>query len=83
MEKLAVVGITKEPTYLYFLDTQLRVCSVLKKQYGGQNGLGRHVLHDAHLNRESGFLYFLDKQGDIARSPMNRSGGQKKARSGG
>ena len=30
------------------------------------------------IKREEGYLYFVDKQGDISRSKMARGGGKKK-----
>jgi hypothetical protein len=40
-------------------------------------------VHKVGLVRESGYLYFIDKQGDISRSVMARGGkkaGKKKAK---
>jgi hypothetical protein len=35
-------------------------------------------VHKVGLVRESGYLYFIDKQGDISRSVMARGGSKKK-----
>jgi hypothetical protein len=36
--------------------------------------LWQRKVHKAGLVRESGYLYFIDKQGDISRSVMARGG---------
>ncbi len=35
-------------------------------------------VHKVGLVREAGYLYFIDKQGDISRSVMARGGSKKK-----
>jgi hypothetical protein len=38
----------------------------------GKGGGNAQKVADAGVNRESGFLYYIDKNGNVARSPMAR-----------
>ena len=42
----------------------------------GKGGGNAEKVADAGVTREAGYLYFIDKNGDVARSPMAR--GRKK-----
>ena len=42
----------------------------------GKGGGNAEKVSTAGVTRESGFLYFIDKDGDVSRSPMAR--GRKK-----
>jgi hypothetical protein len=47
---------------------------------GGKKGGKTAKVAKAGVKREAGYLYYLDKQGDISRSVMNRGGTKKKAK---
>lgn len=50
--------------FLYYIDGEGSVCSKPKKGEGESKVLVPHA-----ITREQGYLYFLDKEGDISRSP--------------
>lgn len=78
-EKVAKLGIKREPGYLYFL----RGSDVYKApmRRGGKTagaGKGRsEKVSNGHFNREEGYLYFLDAAGDVSRA-KRAVGGQKR-----
>ena len=39
---------------------------------GGDKGGGAEVIYKAGVKREKGYLYFVDKDGDISRAKMAR-----------
>jgi len=41
---------------------------------------GPETLAKASIKKEKGYLYFIDKQGDIARAKMARGGQKKKTK---
>jgi len=42
--------------------------------------MGEVLCKHPGLKREKGYLYFIDKKGNLARAPMARGGGKKKAK---
>ena len=58
---------------LYFLDGQGNVCAKAKSGDGKTEILVEHA-----VDRDNQYLYFIDKDGDIARSPRASRGGRKK-----
>jgi hypothetical protein len=51
--------------YLYFIDGNGNVCQKPKSGEGESK-----VLVENAIDRDSGFLYFIDKEGDISRSKL-------------
>jgi hypothetical protein len=47
---------------------------------GGKGPKGQQKVEKAGVKREDGFLYFIDKQGNVAKVKMARSTGRRKAR---
>lgn len=76
-EKVANVGLKKEPGYLYFLDEEGDV-SRIKMARGRKKieGSCSEKVSKVGIKRETGYLYFIDKEGDISRAKMAR--GRKK-----
>jgi hypothetical protein len=70
-EKVAKVGVKREPGYLYFVDKNGNV-SRAKMARGASRKKGSEVVARADVQKESGYLYFVDKQGDISRAKMAR-----------
>ena len=68
-EKVAKVGVKKEPGYLYFIDKQGDV-SRAKMARGGKKGGKPEKVAKAGVKKQAGYLYFLDKKGDISRAKM-------------
>jgi hypothetical protein len=67
-EKVKVLNLQRDyKVYLYFLDKEGNVCSRTK----GSAGVVK-VLAPNAVKREPGFLYYVDKDGDVSRSPMSR-----------
>jgi hypothetical protein len=60
--------------YLYFIDGSGNVCSKAKSGEGDSN-----VLVPKAVERDNQFLYFIDKDGDVARSPRASRRGKKEA----
>jgi hypothetical protein len=50
--------------YLYYIDGNGSVCQKPKSGEGDSK-----VLVEKAIDRDGGFLYFIDKDGDISRSP--------------
>ena len=76
-EKVAKLGVKREPGYLYFL----RGADVWKtpmKRAGGPSAAGKaEKVANGGFKREEGYLYFLDSNGDVARA-KRAVGGQKR-----
>ncbi len=60
--------------YLYFIDGSGNVCSKSKSGEGESK-----VLVPKAVDRDNQFLYFIDKDGDVARSPRAARRGKKEA----
>lgn len=69
-----ITNIKREKGWMYYLKNGLELW---RSKKGSEPVL---VLADDKSSvRESGFLYFLDKQGNIAKKEMKRGGSKKKA----
>jgi len=79
-EKIAKLGIKREPGYLYFLNKQGYPARTQMARAGVKTKKGIEKLSNESVKKESGYLYFIDKQGDIARAKMARGGRKKKAK---
>ncbi len=72
-EKVARVGVKKEPGYLYFVDKQGDVSRAKMARGGRKKGKQKtEKVARAGARKESGYLYFVDKDGDISRAKMAR-----------
>jgi len=68
-EKIVKVGLVRDyRNYLYFIDGTGNVCRRAK----GGSGTTEILRSAASLGftREKGWLYYIDKEGDVSRSPM-------------
>lgn len=74
-QKVAKLGIQRDNNYLYYIKGG-DVWQVPRKQAGMKKGKASK-LADGGVKMESGFIYFLDKAGDIARVKA-AVGGQKR-----
>jgi hypothetical protein len=76
-EKVAKLGVKREPGYLYFL----RGADVWKtpmKRAGQASPAGKaEKVANGGFKREEGYLYFLDSNGDVSRA-KRAVGGQKR-----
>lgn len=76
-EKVAKIGVKREPGFLYFL----RGSDVYKtpmKRAGAPSAAGKaEKVQSGNFTREEGYLYFLDANGDISRA-KRAVGGQKR-----
>jgi hypothetical protein len=68
VEKVVRLGIKKEKGYLYYLD-QKGVFKVKMDSQGRASGKPA-LVKDLELPNQRGFLYFVDRDGDVARSPV-------------
>ena len=81
-EKVAKLGVKREPGFLYFL----RGSDVFKtpmKRAGGPSAANKaEKVASGGFKREEGHLYFLDSNGDVARA-KRAVGGQKRKKAAG
>ena len=76
-EKVAKLGVKREPGYLYFLRGS-DVWKTPMKRAGGPSAAGKaEKVAAGSFKREEGFLYFLDSNGDVSRA-KRAVGGQKR-----
>ena len=76
-EKVAKLGVKREPGYLYFLRGS-DVWKTPMKRAGGPSAAGKaEKVASGGFKREEGYLYFLDSNGDVARA-KRAVGGQKR-----
>jgi hypothetical protein len=76
-EKIAKIGVKREPGYLYFL-RESEVWKTPMKRAGGPSAAGKaEKVAAGNFKREEGYLYFLDANGDVARA-KRAIGGKKK-----
>ena len=60
------VKITREPKTLYFVGGDGNI-------YKAKRGVkGKTLVQKTSLKREAGYLYYLDKEGYLARAPMGK-----------
>lgn len=80
-QKVAKLGVKKEPGFLYFVDKDGDV-SRAPMVRGGSKGRKQRPskVARAGVSKESGYLYFVDSNGDVSRAKMAR-GGQKRKKS--
>lgn len=72
-EKVKKLGLKRDyKKFLYFIDGKGNVCQKDKSGKGDSK-----VLVDNAVERDNQYLYFIDKDGDVARSA--RASGRKKA----
>ena len=87
-ETVANTGVSKESGYLYYVkcsecetkkekkctNPASHTIDVWRSQMarGASKGGSAEKVADANVSRESGFLYFIDKDGDVSRAPMAR-----------
>src|SRR5205823_1887393 len=76
-EKVAKLGVKREPGYLYFLRGS-DVWMTPMKRAGGPSAAGKaEKVASGNFKREEGYLYFLDGNGNVARA-KRAVGGQKR-----
>ena len=79
-EKVAKLGVKREPGYLYFLRGS-DVWKTPMKRAGGPSAAGKaEKVAGGNFKREEGYLYFLDSNGDVSRA-KRAVGGQKRKKS--
>ena len=76
-EKVAKIGVKREPGFLYFLRGS-DVWKTPMKRAGGPSAAGKaEKVAAGNFARAEGFLYFLDSAGDVSRA-KRAVGGQKR-----
>ena len=78
MAKVAKLGIKRDNNYLYYIK-QGDVWAVPRKRPGMKKGKPKKI-EAAGAKMETGFIYFLDKAGDIARVKAAVGGQKRKAK---
>jgi hypothetical protein len=79
-EKVAKLGVKREPGFLYFLRGS-DVWKTPMKRAGGPSAAGKaEKVAAGSFKREEGYLYFLDSNGDVSRA-KRAVGGQKRKKS--
>lgn len=64
-EKVAILGIERDyKKHLYFVDATGNVCCKAKTGEGESK-----IVHPNAVQRDNDYLYFVDKDGDVARTP--------------
>ncbi|MCC7070223.1 MAG: hypothetical protein IT383_02805 [Deltaproteobacteria bacterium] len=71
-EKVARLGVVRAKGYLYVLDVELSVVRSALDPESRELGEPELVVRVEHA-REEGWFYFLDADGDLARSPAQGS----------
>jgi hypothetical protein len=74
-EKVARLGVKREKDFMYYIKGGA-VWKVPRKQPGQAKGKSERVA-DAGVNQDTNYIYFLDKDGDVARA-KRAVGGQKR-----
>ena len=74
-QKVAKLGVKRDNNFLYYIKGG-DVWRVGRKQPGAKKGKPEKVIAGG-IEKEAGFIYFLDGNGDIARAKM-AVGGQKR-----
>jgi len=80
-EKLAKLGVKREKDFLYYIKDG-SVWKVRAKRAGQNAGKPEKVVDAGVDQRDTSYMYFLDKDGDVARSKRS-VGGQKRKKGGG
>jgi len=76
-EKVAKLGIKREKDMMYYIKGSA-VWKVPRKQPGQPKGKPEKI-QDCDFERDDNYIYYLDKDGDVARS-KRAVGGQKRAK---
>ena len=79
-EKVAKLGVKREKDFMYYIKDGA-VWKVPRKQPGMPKGKPEKVA-DAGVNQDTNYIYFLDKDGDVARA-KRAVGGQKRKKTAG
>jgi len=74
-EKVARLGVSREKDFMYYIKNGA-VWKVPRKQPGQAKGKSEKV-QDAGVSQDTSYIYFLDKDGDVARA-KRAIGGQKR-----
>jgi hypothetical protein len=74
-EKVAKLGVSREKDFMYYIKNGA-VWKVPRKQPGQPKGKPEKV-QDADIEQDTAYIYFLDKDGDVARA-KRAIGGQKR-----
>jgi hypothetical protein len=74
-EKVAKLGVKREKDFMYYIKGGA-VWKVPRKQPGQAKGKSEKVA-DAGVNQDTNYIYFLDKDGDVARA-KRAIGGQRR-----
>ncbi len=74
-EKVAKTGVSREKDFMYYIKNGA-VWKVPRKQPGMPKGKPEKVV-DAGVTQDFNYIYFLDKDGDVARA-KRAVGGQKR-----
>lgn len=77
-EKVAKLGVKREKDFMYYIKGGA-VWKVPRKQPGQAKGKSEKV-QDASVNQDTNYIYFLDKDGDVARA-KRAIGGQRRKKS--
>ena len=81
-EKVAKVGVKREPGYLYFLRGS-DVWKTPMKRAGGPSAANKaEKVAAGNFSRQEGYLYFLDSNGDVSRAKRAVGGQKRKAKAG-
>src|SRR5450432_1078495 len=78
-EKVAKLGVNREKDFMYYVKDGA-VWKVQRKQPGVPKGRPEKV-EDGGVEMDTNYIYFVDKDGDIARA-KRAVGGQKRKKSG-
>ena len=79
-EKVARLGVTREKDFMYYIKNGA-VWKVPRKQPGQAKGKSEKVA-DAGVSQDTSYIYFLDKDGDVARAKRAIGGQKRKASAG-
>ncbi|MFH0903460.1 MAG: hypothetical protein V2A73_22755 [Pseudomonadota bacterium] len=74
-EKVVKLGLPRDNNFMYYIKSGA-VWRVPRKQPGHPKGRPERV-HEAGIEQDTAFIYFLDKDGDVARA-KRAIGGQKR-----
>jgi hypothetical protein len=77
-EKVARLGLTREKDFMYYIKNGA-VWKVPRKQPGQAKGKSEKV-EDAGISQDLSYIYFLDKDGDVARAKRAIGGQKRKAK---
>ncbi|MCD6590113.1 hypothetical protein J7K74_02935 [Candidatus Woesearchaeota archaeon] len=80
-QKVARVGIKKEPGWLYFVDKKGDISRAEMARAGRKRvRVKKEKVAKVGIKKEEGWLYFVDKDGDISRVKMARGRKRKRRR---